>query len=406
MLEPVRGLIDNAAATLPDAPELEVTVGAVEQGFSARHGAILVLSDGLEGPGIHHPAESDGPLPPLDRWRRAAIEVLRTLALNSIAVSVDRPPPSVEDWRWTGLALYMVDRVGPSLAAGLEGLATAYRTGSPGRYPSAGFAVMRALTARGDDPWVVGRQLIDPAHDRVLSPDEWLSIGEWVFEHVPALLPVPVSRVRSMDIPCALDAWRWQPLKVPAHARGGRIDVSGPGRVAQPWAPAGAVLRTLAAAADGEVQLNAHSGGPVGEWHVASAEGFGQVMGARGITFRFEAKGTLTLTFADAFVGPLAAVAMAEEVGTSGLATGRWSVASPWRVAFHDIDETQLTMHGRTQGAFRMPARGFGISAWLKALEEGPWAWQRSGSGDGERLVLRGDMLGGTVDVRLKKAVG
>jgi len=394
LLAPVRGLIEAAAAQIPDAPRMDVTVGPVE-GFAQRHGKIIVLSEGLEGPGIHHPAEPDGPLPRMDRWRRAACSVLELAAAEGIAASMDRERGS--DWRWIGLALDMVDTVAPSLRCGLPGVSLAIQTGAPGLYPAAGVAVMKAARARGDDPWNFGRQLIDGA---MLSTEEWLRMGEWVFAKAPALLPVPVERVQDIDIPCAIDAWRWQPLGIPAHSRGGRIEVEGPGAVADEWAVAGAEHRTLAGSTDGVVQFGAHSGGPTGEWVVTSAEGFGQVMGARGVSFRFDGSGGMELTFSDAFVGPLAAVAMAEEVGTSGLARGRWSVAGPWRVAFSEIDDSALTFHGRARGAFRLPARGFGIAAWLEALEGEPWAWQLNG----ERLVLRGKMLDAWVDVRLRKA--
>ncbi|MEZ4319566.1 MAG: hypothetical protein R3F61_18770 [Myxococcota bacterium] len=395
LLQPVRGLLDTALGRLPEAPPFEVTLGSGTAPFAERHGQILVLSEGLCGPGIHHALEPDGPLPRMDRWRRAACCVLEAAAIDGIAHSMDREPG--DDWRWVGLAMDMVDTVAPALACGTEGVALAVQTGSPGRYPRAGVAVMRAARDRGDDPWAFGRQLIDGA---IVSPVEWLAMGSWVFTKGAASLPVPVERVGDMDIPCAIDGWRWQPLCVPAHPRGGRIDVEGPGAVGEAWAEADHEHRTLACATDGVVQLRAHSGGPVGEWVVASAEGFGQVMGARGVSFRFEASGRMELTFADAFVGPLAAVAMAEEVGTSGVATGKWSVAGAWRLRFEGIDDTALTMHGRQRDAFRMPARGFGIAAWLQALEEEPWAWQLHA----DRMVLRGRMLGGWVDVRLKRA--
>ena len=47
-----------------------------------------------------------------------------------------------------------------------------------------------------------------------------------------------------------------------------------------------------------------------------------------------------------------------------------------------------------------MPAGGFGLATWLQALEEGPWAWKQMP----ERLVLRGTMRGGAVEVRLRPA--
>jgi hypothetical protein len=133
---------------------------------------------------------------------------------------------------------------------------------------------------------------------------------------------------------------------------------------------------------------------------VASAEGFGQVMGARGIRFTFNADGRLELVLADAFVGPLAAVAMAEQVGTSGVCDGRWRVAGEHRLRFDGIETRSLTLHSRTRDRFMMPARGFGLGEWLMALRDDVWTWQPAQ----DRLVLRGKMMGGEVEVRLRRA--
>ena len=47
-----------------------------------------------------------------------------------------------------------------------------------------------------------------------------------------------------------------------------------------------------------------------------------------------------------------------------------------------------------------MPAGGFGLEPWLKALGEELWAWKVHD----DRLVLRGAMRGGMVEVRLRRA--
>lgn len=396
LLDPVRAMVESGAASLPDG-RLEVAVGPVE-GWSVRDGGRVVLSEGFEGPGVRHPLEVYGAaLPPIDRWRRAAIVVLEEAALTAISGSTGLPVPERPDWRWMGLASEMVDVVAPQLQCTLEGLVLAIETGFPGAFPRAGVAVMKAMRAFDQDPWQLGCQMIEGG---VVSTAEWLRIGQWVMDPsgAAALIPVPVARVGYIDIPCAIDAWRWQPLGIPAHPRGGRIDVTGPGEVDHPWAPGGQSHTALAVSTEDVVELRPHCGGPVGTWIVTSAEGFGQVMGARGVTFRFSASGRLEITFADAFVGPLAAVKMADEVGTSGIARGRWAVADPYRMKFQKIDDTGLTMHGRQQNTYRMPARGFGISQWLRALEEGPWAWQE---GQG-RLVMRGQMMGTWIDVRMR----
>jgi hypothetical protein len=47
-----------------------------------------------------------------------------------------------------------------------------------------------------------------------------------------------------------------------------------------------------------------------------------------------------------------------------------------------------------------VPARGFGLGEWLHALADAPWGWVNAPA---DRLVLRGQMLGGEVEVRLRR---
>ena len=124
-------------------------------------------------------------------------------------------------------------------------------------------------------------------------------------------------------------------------------------------------------------------------------------MGARGISFVFRAGGSLEIIMADAFVGPLAALPMAEQVGTSGVASFTWHVSGAHQLRFAGLNTRGLTMHGRQEDQFMMPAKGFGIGEWLTALQEGPWWW----GPNRDRLVLRGTMMGGDVEVRLKEAL-
>lgn len=394
LLAPVRALVEEAAALLPEAAPLHVTVGHTG-GYARREGNLLILSELLEGPHAAHPEEPDGELAPLDRWHRAAGEILEEAAVSGIEAAVGRG--RVEDWRWVGLAMEMVDTVAPTLGWGLAGVKLAIETGAPGLEPRAGVAAMKAWRAREVDPWHRVRDLLEGG---VVSPSEWLELGRWVMEPggAASLLPVPVARVGSLELPCAIGPWRWAPITAPPHKRGGRIDVAGPGTVQEPWAAAHLVHETLAASTEGVVELRPSSGGPVGRWVVTSAEGFGQVMGARGMHLELDASGRVQLTFADAFVGPLAAVKLAEEEGTSGLTRGRWAVAAPHRIRFMGLEASQLTL-SEQQGGYRMPSRSFGIGPWISALVASPWAWQVNG----ERLVLRGQMLGGWVDVRLKR---
>ncbi len=359
-------------------------------------GTTLTLSEALLGPALHHPAEPVQPLPPLDRWRRAAGAVLESSVLLAEAERVGAVP--VDDWVWRGLALFQVERVAPALDLASPEIAQAVVSGDLGRHPRAGVAVMEAWEILGVEPIARARQVLEGSP---VSASEWLRLGQLVLDLArgPARrLPVLVGRPPERDVPCTLSPWSWGLLQVPAHQRGGFVAVEGPGTVAEPWAESGRILKTMAAATVADCSLRPESGGPVGRWSVASAQAFGQVLGARGVGFHFKSSGRCEVLLADAFVGPLASLDVGERVGTSGVVPAQWSVAGPWALRFRDVRTSHLTLHDRAADRFAVPARGFGLGEWLEALQEAPWAWQRAG----DRLVLRGRMFGGDVEVRLR----
>ena len=53
---------------------------------------------------------------------------------------------------------------------------------------------------------------------------------------------------------------------------------------------------------------------------------------------------------------------------------------------------------GARGDGFLLPAGSFGLGEWLGALEDGEWHWQAPE----DRLVMRGRMMGGAVEVRLR----
>ncbi len=150
----------------------------------------------------------------------------------------------------------------------------------------------------------------------------------------------------------------------------------------------------------GRCSVGGVPGGPVGRWEAASAQGMGQVMGVRGVTFDLAPSGRVAVTLADAFAGPMAAVEMGDRVGSSGSASGRWEVAGPGRLRFHGLAPHGVSVHGRQSAGFVMPAPGAGIGAWVQAMTEHPWAWRIDEVGGRGRLVLEGQLLGGQVEVR------
>jgi hypothetical protein len=389
LLAPVRDLVDRGLQRLGSSAAVRVSVGD-PPGISGWADGGLVLSAGLLGPGLHHPAE--GAVLPLDRWRRAAAAVLEAAARSQLAARFGAP--AGDDWRWVGAAAFLADRAAPELTLADPDVALAVETGDPGAHPRAGVAVMRAWAASGADP--VARAL----GGAELPAEEWLALGRWVLSSGRESLPVPVGRPAESDIPCVLAPWSWRPLRIPAHPRGGRVMVEGDGAVDAAWVPGGVEHTGLAAAGEGGCRLSASAGGPVGSWDVASAEGFGQILGVRGVRYVFHADGRAEIVLADAFVGPLRAAGMAPELGTSGVVPGRWKVAGPDQFAFYGLDTAALTLHSRSRERFAMPARGFGMAEWLGALADAPWTWS---SADGH-LVLRGSILGGGVEVRLTLA--
>ncbi len=391
LLAPMRGLLDAALARLPDAGAVTVGPGSAWTLDPSADGARIVLPAALLGPDMVAPGERAGPYA-LDRWRRAVACVLEGVALCALGV---RGAPAA-DWRPLAIARHEADAAFPELAIALPDLVAAPAGSGPGADPGVGVAVAAAIAAGGGDPraeigaWIAGH---GP------TPERWLSLARWVLgAGLAARVGVPLDAAPAHDIPLDLPAWSWARLDVPAHPRGGRVACSGGAAVAAPWAVGGERLRTVAAAA-APGRLLADVGFPVGPWEAASARGFGQVFGIRGMTWTFKADGRVELVLADAFAGSFDAVEMAEQVGTSGVVPGRWRVAGPARVALSGLDTTGIAMHGRGDQPFAVPATGMGLGQVLQAMSEGDWAWEQVGG----ELYLRGSVMGGSVEMRLRR---
>ena len=264
--------------------------------------------------------------------------------------------------------------------------------GDLGRFPRGGVAVIRAWQALGVDP---AARLADFA----LPSAEWLALARRVLDPVAAAaLPVPIARVREADIPLALGPWSFRPLAVPEHPRGGLVLVEGDGVADPTFARGKRPYRGLAATTTGAKFLPG-VGGPVGRWQFNTAQGFGQVFGARGMTYLIEASGKLAIDLADGFVGPVSALDQAERMGTSGRVTGVWMVDGPTSLRFDRIDPTGIATHGRRLQDPVLPSEAFGMGPMLRALMDDVWAW----SIDGDRLTLRGHVMGGPVEMRLTR---
>lgn len=395
LLQPVHDPLARAVAALGDGPGLCVRVGDVPAPGQL-DGDTLVLAEDLEAGPIHLPADAGDPGPPVDRWRRGMHTVLEALALRDLADASGRTPdPS--DWRWLGAAIWAAAQAAPDLGVVARDYAVALASGDLGANPRGGAAVCAAWHAEGLD---VRDQALGLLAGEAVSPAAWLRWGTWMAGSggLARRIPVPVSPVTAVDIPLRMGPWRWQPVAVPANARGGRVLVEGDAAIGRAWATGGEALTTIAATAEGPGAFHPDVGGPVGSWDLASAEGFGQVFGARGVSFQFRRNGRFQLTFADGFVGPLRALSVAEEVGTSGTAAGRWRVAGPHTYRIEGLALHGVTMHGRDKSEFAVPAGPMGIGNWVPALQEGDWIWRVEGG----ELHLRGVMFGSAVTVRLR----
>ena len=397
LIDPLRSTLDAALTHLPPGPTIQVAFGEVD-GLYALDDTSLTLSRALLGPDMHHPDEPAGEAR-LDRWRRAGCCVAEGAALVALA-EVAGSQPDLADWRWVGAALEAVDLACPELQLGLADLLRAAEVGDPGVDPRQGIAVYRALRRLGRDPWaqatawVSGEEAVDGA--------TWLEVGGFVFgKGLASEVSLPVELAARQDIPVSLTPWTWARIEVPSHRRGGLIHTVGDAVIAQAWASGGRVHKTLAGALGGGGALRPAVGGPVGAWENVSAQGFGQLFGVRGITWTLHADGRLELLLADAFAGPPEALEMAEQVGTSGLAPGRWQVAGDHRIQFAELVTSGLTMHGRKSDPFAVPAAS-GLGQVLQAIQEGSWAWRMRG----EELFLTGQMMGGKLEMRFRPAEG
>ncbi len=389
VLAPLLPMLEQAGERLPVGPEVRVRL-APTSGFAAYARQTLLLSAALGGPDLHHPDERRI-LDPLDRWRRAAGCVLEGVALA--ALEQQSRASYQPDWRWIGAAVLAAHRAAPDLGLLPPELALARSTGDLHLHPRAGAGAYLAMEYRGEDPWQRAVLLASGGH---LEAEEWLALGRVVMSSGfggSRLVATPTAPPR--DIPVQIGPWRWQPLEIPAHPRGGRVGVRGPGAVVQPWARGRAVHRTLAASTEG-CELLPEEGGPSGRWSLLSTHTFGRIHGARGVVFQLHPSGVLDLELADAFVGPVDALEVAEQVGTSGISRGRWRVHGPQQLVFEGLRGATMTFHDK-EGGVVVPQGGLGGA--LEALCQEPWAWELVA----DRLHLDGTMFGGPVHLRLEK---
>ncbi|TNE86730.1 MAG: hypothetical protein EP330_20720 [Deltaproteobacteria bacterium] len=195
----------------------------------------------------------------------------------------------------------------------------------------------------------------------------------------PDLRPLPDPIALPLDLP----AWCFA-----------RVRADRPGRLADLGLAVGPEPAWVAVFEDRRLELAPV--GVEGRWDLASTDVPGNILGARGVTMRFYASGRVDLLFADAFVGPLAALEIARQMGHSGMTSGTWQAVGPSRIRFGRFGAAPITMHQR-DGSQAMPQVGFGVTEWVAALEGSEWRVERGES----ELVLDGRLMDMPVRLRL-----
>jgi hypothetical protein len=392
LLSPVRDVLASGRERLGLGTLPDVRLGAVDGLFSTVD-ANIVLSEALASDAICHPYDLTCGAVGIDRWRRATVSVLEAAWLIDHAQPTEAP-----EWVTAGWAAWHVHNALPELGSFAPDLSWCLRTLDVSVHPRLGSILLRMWHDQGHDP----EARVMQARQTGRVPMQWFVEAGYRLVRDPSYRadagfpPLPPA----VDVPATLSAWSWARLDVPAHPRGGKVHVDGVGGVRPAWARSGEALVAVGGAGRGGCRLTPRAGGPVGRWDVKSAEGFGQIFGARGVQFVFQASGKVEVILADAFVGSVAELEVADRVGTSGTAAGRWCVAGPRQLTLHDIVPLGLTVHGRDETPYAVPAGPVGMGTWLRAMEGDRWRWVR----DGTRLVMKGPMWGTTVEIRLAAA--
>jgi hypothetical protein len=396
LLGPLREEVAQALSKMGVAP-IPVVMGE-ENGFYRLERGRVVLSLHLLGPAGFHPLEQVEWLPPLDRARRAAASIVEATTIHALSQHVGLAPG--EDWAWQGWAVYQADQALEGWGIAEPERVRAMISGDLHAHPRSGVVVCQAWAAEGED---VPRRIIDLiANDVRPSSEEWLRVGAWVYDlergphkHLPVVLP----RRAAIAPPQELSPWSWYRVHVGSDVRGGEILVTGRGAVTNPWCVAGEPHETVLGHTLGEGRLTMGPGAPLGQWCVASMQGFGEVMGARGVTLSFSSTGRFVVTLEDGFVGPLAGLPVQDHEGISGAVKGRWGVSGAKELAFSGMD-LEDGMSTRDPRVRLRP--GLHLPKLLEALQGGSWAWMCRG----DRLFLQGALEEQVWEIRLNRGGG
>ena len=373
---------------------MSVVMGEEENFFRIEGDRVVLSRDLMRSEGFH-PHEQVDLLPPMEASKRAAVSVVEAACLRGLSTHVNQRVGT--DWVWWGWAVYQASRALPGWGVAAPEVAHALRWGEPGAHPRTGVAVCLAWEREGID---VARRVIDVIANGVRpSSEEWLRLGAWVLDRErgpQASLPVVPPLMERLSPPEDLKPWSWRRVRVGADMRGGEIRVTGRAAVQEPWCRRGVEHETIVGHTEGPARVTMGPGAPLGSWRMASAEGQGQVMGARGVRFIFSPTGRFTARLDNASLGPLAGLPVKASQGASGVVDGRWAVEGPWSLGFTDLDLTSLVTSTSHQDRFAQSSSG--VPVWLKGMQQGTWGWRRRG----DRLFLQGALEGAPWEIRLR----
>ena len=367
-------------------------------------GDLIVLDEALIGPDLHVGGDAarlaSAPALALDRFRRATGLVVEGALMHAAARDLEMPVEGIRGAWWAvGPAAEAVDRAAPELGWLWSDLADllAEPGSSVAAHPRRAAWWFRYLDGRG----------ARPADTTRVDATEWARFGHWVRDlgaGPAAGCPVPLERAPAQPpptLPVVAESLSHHVFALPGGAVGARWTTT-PGELAGTVAAAagGSALAVLGNVSAAPIALVAQHPGPVGPWALASGHFGARVGAARGIELHLGPDGTAELTGADAFVGPPTreVLALADQFGVSGSATGRWRLTQlaadgqRGQLVLQGLDG-DAAVHPRKGGGFALPAGDWlqPVRAVLGMLDGRPLDWRFDPAG---RLILRVDLTG------------
>lgn len=398
-----------AAMGAPASPTggLAVSVGAT----GLRWGA-LTVDESLLGPSLY--GEEDAALAELapgfalDRFRRLTGLVLEAVLLHR-AIEADEGGPQGGDpsqearqserlqdpWRRAAAAL-AVDAALPALGWLLPALA--------------GLALEPEQSAL-DAPRRLAWYLRWAGGPTPPTPASWVAFGAWIRDRKQgplAQVSAPLSPAPARPLPGGewlAAALSHRPVQVEGGERGCQLIVRGVGRIAGPESapPRGQANLLLGAVSAGYCLLRREAAGPIGGWTLDTGSYGHHVGGARGVELHLHEDGRVEIVGADAFVGRPTPelLEMAESVGLSGTAAGRWTLTElepdgrSGALHLTGLELGPVSLHPRKGRRFLLPADAMvaPVRATLAALQAGPIRW-RTFEADGQLRLSTHRSLG------------